>query len=571
MTRSATVLLLVLAGCTETVRLARDPLEGIVALEVTPFDSTVKITDLALPHHTLQFSAMGHFADGSTRDVTPLVAWKLDNALLGSFDGGEDGLFTASHAAAGYAVVTIEARGLVATTALTVVIDATLIDPAFPPPAANLFDPSIPFISGDPTRSPTLTYPADGTYFPQNIASTLFQFQRGTGNDAFRVVFDSPVLHLAVETGADRWLADGDLQHMLAATGIAGPIRGEVHATSSTAMPATIFVGNRITLEFTTDSPGGPLYFWSAATNGIMQGEIDKQTSRKLYPTSTTTCVGCHAVSRDNAQMAMAVDATTVTNLLTVDLITLSPVIAASAARPSGWSTYSPDGSRVLVANNGVLKLYDAKTGASLGTVPLPPMRYATHPDWSRDGQWVAVALSPLAPTNLDVRSASIAKIPYNDGAWGTPQILVAGSSTSNNYFPKFSPEDGAYLAFVRATSTSQGATSAELMLVPSDGGTARRLRIASHRVGPADDVPDLSNTMPTWAPRQGERTWLAFTSARPFGAVLPTAGRGQIWVTSLDLSSTGDPSSAAFWLPCQDATVLNNNPVWSTTDSPTL
>jgi Tol biopolymer transport system component len=570
MIRLATALLLVLGGCTETVQLARDPLVGMVALDVTPFDSTIKITDLAAAHHTLQFSAMGRFEDGTTRDITPLVEWNLDNGLLGAFD--KRGLFTASHTAAGHGIVTIEARGLLASTALTVMIDATLIDPAFPPPAANLFDPSIPFVSGDPTRSPTLMYPADGTVFPQDIASTLFQFQRGAGNDAFRVVFDSEVLHLAVETGADRWQADGDLQRLLAATGINGPVRSEVHATASTAVPATIFVGNRITLAFTTDSPGGPLYFWSAATNGIMQGGVDKQASSKLYPDSqTTTCVGCHAVTRTNTQLAMSVDATTTTNLLTIDLTSLAPVISPTAARPSGWSTFSPDGSRVLVANNGVLKLYDAGTGASLGTVPLPAMRYATHPDWSPDGQWVAVALTPQLPTNMDVKSASIARIPYNDGAWGTAQILVSGSVTSNNYFPKFSPQGGAYLAYVRATTTSQGATSAELMLVPSDGGTARRLRIASHRVGPQDDVPDLSNTMPSWAPRQGERTWLAFTSARPFGAVLPTAGRGQIWVTSIDLSSTGDPSSAAFWLPCQDTTVVNNTPVWSTTDSPTI
>jgi hypothetical protein len=563
MIRLHTVAILVLlCSCTETVQLSRDPLESLQAVAVTPFDSTIKITDLALEHHTLQFSAMGHFADGTTRDITPLVTWEVDNGLLGAID--KRGLFTASHTAAGHAVVTIEARGLTATTALTVIIDATVIDPAFPPPAANLFDPSIPFVSGDPTRSPTLIYPADGTYFPQDIVSTLYQFRRGTGNDAFRVVFDSEVLHLAIETGADRWQAAGDLQRLLAATGIAGPIRSEVHATSSTAMPATIFVGNRITLNFTQDTPGGLLYFWSAATNGIVRGRLDEQAAAKLYP-SSTTCVGCHSVTRDNTQMAMAVDASTSTSLLTIDVGSLMPVIPPTASRPMGWATYSPDNSKVLVANNGVLKLYDAATGTALGTVALPPMRYATHPDWSPDGQFVAVALSGLVPTNMDVKTASIARIPYNDGAWGTPQILVSGSMTSNNYFPKWSP-DGAFLAYVQATGASQGATSAELMIVRSDGGSARRLRLASHRVGP-DDVIDTASSMPAWAPRDGERAWLAFTSARPFGAVLPTAGRGQIWVTSVDLTASGDPSSPAFWLPCQDATVLNNNPAWSNTD----
>ncbi|HEY5925374.1 MAG TPA: hypothetical protein VIV11_27005 [Kofleriaceae bacterium] len=569
MLRLPTVLFIVLAGCTETVRLADDPLESLVSIEIAPSDSTIKITDLALPHHTLQFIAMGRFSDNTIRDITSLVEWKLDNGLLGVFDAS--GLFTASHAAAGYATVSIESRGLVAETKLTVIIDATIIDPAFPPPAANLFDPSIPFVTGDPLRSPMLVYPADETLFPQSIASTLFQYQLGSSNDAFRIVFDSEVLHLAVETGSDRWQADGTVQRLLAATGVTAPIRAEVQAASSTQMPATIYIGNRITLQFSLDAPGGPLYFWSAATNGIMAGGVEAPTSGKLYPVSTT-CVGCHTISRDGLQMAMATGTTpTSAELLSINVGDFTTVIPATPARPMGWATYSPDGTKLLVANNGQLRLYLADSGAALGSVTLPPMRYATHPDWSPDGTYVAVALTSQVPTSTDVRTASIARIPYNDGAWGTPEILVSGSMMSNNYFPRYSP-DGSYLAYVNATTASQGAVSAELRIVPAAGGMARRLRIASHRLGTIDDVPDLASSMPAWAPKginamPGDRTWLAFVSARPYGAVLPTAGRGQIWVTSVDLESTGDPSTAAFWLPCQDSTVRNSNPIWSKTD----
>jgi len=566
------MVLVALAGCTETVQLTRDPLENMVALDISPGDSTIKLTDLAEPHHTLQFLAMGRFADGTTRDITPLVTWSVDNGLLGEFDemGRSHGLFTASHAAAGRAKVSIEARGLVAETSLTVIIDATIIDPVFPPPAANLFEPAIPFVSGDPVRSPTLVYPADGTLFPPNIVSTLFQWQRGSSNDAFRIVFDSEVLHLAVETGSDRWQADSDLQRLLAATAITAPIRSEVQATASTIAPPMIYVGNHVTMEFALDAPPKLLYFWSAATNGIMRGGVEESSSGKLYPQSTK-CVGCHTVSRDGAQLAMGYDNAPTTDLLTIDAGG-GTIIPASTTRPMGWATYSPDGNKLLVANNGVLKLYDAHTGGSLGTVPLGTMRYATHPDWSPDGAYVAVALTTIvAPTNMDVKAASIARIPYNDGTWGTPEILVSGSMTSNNYFPRYSP-GGDFLAYVHATGTSQGAVSAELMLVASAGGMAKKLRIASHRLGNTDDVPDLASSMPAWAPKPqtmtgSEHAWLAFVSARPYGTILPTSGRGQIWITALDLTSTGDPSAAAFWLPCQDATVVNNNPVWSETD----
>src|SRR5262245_18388247 len=153
-----------------------------------------------------------------------------------------------------------------------------------------------------------------------------------------------------------------------------------------------------------------------------------------------------------------------------------------------GWATYSPDGSRLVVANNGVLKQYDSQSRTLLGTVPLPAMRNATHPDWSPDGQWIVVGLTSTLPTNMDVKAASIAKIPFKYGAWGTPQIIVSGSMMSNDYFPRWSP-DGEWFAYVYATATSQGAVSAELMIVASAGGPAKKLQLASHRVGAQDNV----------------------------------------------------------------------------------
>jgi hypothetical protein len=550
------------AGCTETVRLSRDPLDELVAVEVAPATATVTVVDLAPPHHTLQYAAMGTFADGTMRDITPLVAWTVDNAYLGRIDDG--GLFTASHGTAGRGEVTAHTRGLVATGALTVTIDATIVDPIYPPPGADLFDPPKQVVTGDPTNAPALIYPADGTMFPENIARTLFQYRPGATNDAFRLVFESEVLRVAVETGASRWQADGALQRLLATTGIAGPIRVTVEGTSSTTS-GPVYQGNAIEMAFSGDAPSGLLYFWSAATNGIMRGGVDLLSASKLYPASTT-CAGCHAVNRDGSEIAVALDDAGAALLATVNLKSLTTRILPIAERPMGWASYSPDGSRLIVANDGALTQYEAATGASLGAVPLPPMRYATHPDWAPDGSYVAVALTSQSPSNKDVRAASIARIPFDDGSWGTPEIVVSGSPSSNNYFPRVSP-DGSNIAFVRASGGSQGASSAELMIVPAGGGQVRPLRLANRRVGTLDDVPGLANTMPAWSSALGSRAWLAFVSSRGYGAVHPTGGRGQIWVTSLDLSVSGDPSTAAFWLPCQDITVLNNNPVWSKID----
>src|SRR5262249_1655704 len=153
----------------------------------------------------------------------------------------------------------------------TIKIDATLVDAAFPPPRANLFDPMNPVIGGEPTRSPTLIYPAEGTIMPQGLSRPLFQNLRGTSNDASELRFDNDVLQLRVETGADRWEADNGLQLVLAGSGLAAPIKVEVRATSSIGT-GVVYAGNHIMLTFSPDQPLGPLYFWSAATNGIMQG-----------------------------------------------------------------------------------------------------------------------------------------------------------------------------------------------------------------------------------------------------------------------------------------------------------
>src|SRR6185503_18612924 len=97
--------------------------------------------------------------------------------------------------------------------------------------------------------------------------------------------------------------------------------------------------------------------------------------------------------------------------------------------------------------------------------------------------------------------------------------------------------------------------------------GTPITVRLASHRVGATDDVPDLANTMPAWAPGGGDIDWLAFASTRPYGAVRPMLGSSQIWITAINLGLADqglDPSSPAFWLPAQDIRVLDNNPVWA-------
>lgn len=562
MTRPFLALLLSLAGCTETIRLDHSALDNLSTIEVIPAAALVEITDLASPRHTLQYAAVGTFSDGSTRDITDVVTWAIDRDVLGGFDPG--GLFVASHAAAGYGIIAARVNGVQAVTSLRITIDATIIDATFPPPGANLFSSTKEVVTGDPTHSPSLLYPSDGTWMPRLIASTLFQLDGGTGNNAFRVSFENAVLRLRVETGADRWRADGTIQRLIAASAGFDSMRVSIEATTDMA---PIYAGAPLELNYSDDLSNSELYYCSASASGIMRAAVDLASASKVYP-SDGTCVGCHAVSRDG-HLALGVDSGTGTTfqLEAFDVETQMATIPASAARPMGWAAYSPDATRLVVANDGVLTLYDARTGDSLGIIPLPAQRYATHPDWSPDGRSIAVAYTSQSPTNMDVRAASIAVLHF-DGSWSAPEVVVNSTGPDNYYFPRWSP-DGSMIAYVRATTASRGAASAELMLVSATGGAPTALALANKRVGP-DDIADLANTMPSWAPRLGSRLWLAFASARPYGKVV-TGGPSQIWITSLDLSKPGDPTTPAFWLPSQDVTVLNYNPVWLTAPITTL
>ena len=71
--------------------------------------------------------------------------------------------------------------------------------------------------------------------------------------------------------------------------------------------------------------------------------------------------------------------------------------------------------------------------------------------------------------------------------------------------------------------------------------------------------------------PASAGMLWLAFVSARAYGAVRPMAGAGQIWITAIDLAQlgAGDPSAAAFWLAAQDVTTVVANPAWAPAASP--
>ncbi len=565
------VLLVFLASCNSLVQLAPDPLGDLTRIQVTPTSASLAIEDLSQPAIAQTFHAIGIFSDGARRDITQQLTWNVDNGVLGGFP--EPGVFATTNAASGHVQVIAQADTVWATAEVTISIDTTIVDGAFPPSDPNLFDDAKPVMAGDPVRSPAILYPNPGTVFPQTLPTTVFQLARGSLNDAFELTFETDLMHIVVLTGADRW-ETGALQSVLSQSNTGQLISVTIRAAAS-ADPGTIYSGAPIAMRFAKDAPDGPLYYWSAATSGIMRSAIGASSAGKLYP-SDDACVGCHTVSRDGTRMAMGYGSEAAAALQTIDVPTRTSMISQTKLYEMGWATYSPDGALILIANDGMLVLRDAVTGAAInsptGKVALPIGHYGTHPEWSPDGAYVALAYTATQPTNLDVTNASIVRLAYDASTrtFGPPQPLAAATGTDNFYFPKYSP-DGKVLAFVRASTASKGAASADLALIPADGGVISPLVTASHLVAGELDL-GTATQMPSWAPFSGEYAWLAFASARPYGVVLPASGRSQIWISAVDLASFQpglDASSAAFYLPAQDPTVVNNSPIWTPSTDP--
>ena len=552
MTRMLAVVLVAATGCIDHVDLGSDSLPGLVAIDVSPAEQTLAIALPSSPQ-LVTYSAVGHFSDGGTRDITAQLVWTTDNPAPGSFT--TPGTYTSSNAAGGHVVIRAAHDDVAATAALTVAITETLVDDSFPPPSSDLFGSDAQIVT-DMMKSPSIAYPVDATMFPQELAPALFQYVHSPMTDAYRLSFASDVLALTIITGADRWRPDPDVWALIERSHLGATATFEVDATISTA-PATIYAGVPITIAFAPDSPGGAVYFGAKMKQGVLRGTLASSTATKVYPApGDNTPTDDEMVSLDGQTMAVAY----MDHLRTIDLAT-STVTAATNV-PMGWAAVSPDGTLVVVANMGMLSLHDTITGQGVGSpdghIDLAG-QMATHPDWSPDGKQLAVTFG-TGVNNDDLKGGSIASLAYlGAGAWGPSQILVTSTADNdNNYFPKWSP-DGGYLAYVHANGPAKDAPTAELRLVAAGGGAPIILQRASHQLALTTD-PMLADTMPAWAP--GPRPWLAFASTRPYGVVRPMTGSSQIWITAIDVTQA-DPSSSAFWMPAQDISGTNTTPSW--------
>jgi hypothetical protein len=283
-------------------------------------------------------------------------------------------------------------------------------------------------------------------------------------------------------------------------------------------------------------------------------GTIDSPQPPPIVLQNLPVCANCHSFTADGATLAMDADyvnnkgAYLITPVRKEMVLTPGDIISWNDYERSGQtfgllSQISPDGryvvstvkdlavfitrpprafSQLFFPVKGILCVYDrqARTFRALPGADDPNL-VQSNPVWSPDGRYLVFARARVPDLSLThamgqhalsaddgrvlIRDGKpfrfdLYRIPFNDGAGGTPEPLAGASHNgTSNYFARYSP-DGRWIVFCRAKSYMLLQPDSELYIIPAEGGEARRLRCNTARM----------NSWHSWSPNGH---WLVFSS----------------------------------------------------------
>lgn len=271
--------------------------------------------------------------------------------------------------------------------------------------------------------------------------------------------------------------------------------------------------------------PKAALYYWEVTPDGQsrilykpLQPDLPVREFKALN--KQADCVACHNVALNADVIAAIADGSNgpvITMRLDGTPINTPPIRASYVA-------LSPDGRQLAYAAEGKdIYILDLESGASMPLLGASdPGVIETMPAWSPDGSTIA-----FVRAHGEVRGYALA-VPsdiYTVPATGGVATLLPGAGNGGfNYYPAYSP-DGRWLAFTRHTtgSSTRADPQAEIYIVPTQGGEARRL--AANDLSSGQPLTGVSNSWPTWSP---DGRFLAFNTKR-------NGGQFDIYIAPID------------------------------------
>jgi hypothetical protein len=190
----------------------------------------------------------------------------------------------------------------------------------------------------------------------------------------------------------------------------------------------------------------------------------------------------------------------------------------------------------------------------------------AAYASFARTTDQLLYVSAPSVASGVTVSSGDLMTVPYGARAGGTASPIVgANTTTYNEYYPTFSPDDR-YVAYNRVPTgqSSYANTQAEAFVIPAAGGTPTRLAANDPTSCSGKTSPGIENSWPKWAPQasvdpKNGKTyyWLTFSSTR-------TGGIPQLFVTPVVDDGSGTLETyPALYLWNQPATDHNHTPAW--------
>jgi hypothetical protein len=548
--------------------------QGTASIVVTPADLQVSVTDGVAVLQS--YSAHMIDATGHDSEITGSATFSFSDPVYGTFAAADA---TINGGGAGPVRVVATYDGLSGDTGLTVYVKQTIVGTAVPPNAPDLFDAA----TEDPTLAPTIVYPSDHILVPPNLGQFDVHWNNNPTNtdDVYQVKMANQYVDIRLyTTGIDQptpipfwtviapelWQPIASTKQQLALT-VAGMV--------STA-PTTKGTAAAQSVDVTNENAKGGIYYWTTSGSPqIFRYDVSKPNvaPAPFFTSSPSGCMGCHALSRDGAKMAVTMDSAGGRGSVWDVATTTQTFDWTTAGLYWNFAAFNASATKVFTVEqfgHMWLRNLDGTLANPTELAPMTAGNMVTTPEVSPDNTKL-VTVEFNSGQDYYANNGSIVTWDYNDaaGTLGNPAVVVAQDDANaiQNYYPSFSP-DGQWLVFTRTTGYSYDNPSAEIWVVKTDGSQPPIKLIASDIAG------DLTNSWARWVPfgqtfgpTNEPIFYLTFSTKRPFGVRIPNGNIPQIWMTPFfpNRAALGqDPSGNAFRVPFQDVSTSNHIAQWT-------
>ena len=636
--------------------------QDIASMRIDPTDAVLVVARGKTA--TLQFHAYATMQGGSAEiDITSRTVFYVpDNYLVGGFPADGSATFTSRLPATPNdppqrgGKMTIQAQAAssnlpvttITTTMIVKIMDTDVA--AAGTPAATPEIPGNPgtlFTGTDtPTLAPLLVYPNDGVLLPPNMNQLEIHYLQGKStHELYEIsilgIYSEYRTYTRCYADTQKFIQDtcafelapGSVRVLAESNRGLGPLQLTVRGSDE---HGKVGASPTASIEFAAEAVNGAIYYWTASEPPrIMRFDFGSQSGLDTAvqpsdlpdddgnPGKNQRCIGCHALSRDGKRLVGGMEGGGAGYLLYINDLSLpktSPNWLTVDGRGVGvakdnsivTASFSPAGDQFVAdswpENTAVgptkLAFHDGTTGVrkSILDVGFP----VTYPDWSPDGQSIAVTRIYGANfSNIWFYDGGISMIQRNGDTWKLPAVEVLGQEAGRNrYTPNFLPDsslilfsesaamgdasikDDAYSNSVAAVWAVEPKASAKPVALDRANatGVADKITLADNR----DPIlvkrianGQLMNTFPRSAPFQNEHNghrlfWFTIASQRRAGVRLFAASKSPVedtstqtllWMFALDADAVHagkDGSYPGFFLPFQDMLTSNHMAYWA-------